>query len=175
MIVICLFTNCKDDDEGIGYTCENGYEWIDGGCQCPEGMYSAYGVCRELRENEWYGIMDECYCPDTVFIYLRKIEDGIAWLDLNENIDLSFPERIRYPTTVRLKHFELSTGDSLAPMNFPYGDLVCDVDGDIAYDYEASLYGKFTPDKSSLTLMLQWRDRDNVLIPFDTCYATFNR
>ena len=83
-----LFLGCPADDDLPIIPCDNeGYERIDGDCICPEGSFSAYGRCRELKDTEFYGISSECPCVDTLFLWLKKInDDGQLEFRFNDDV-----------------------------------------------------------------------------------------
>lgn len=174
-----LIISCKDDDNnGPGLTCVNGFEAIDGSCQCPDGMLQAYGTCRELSEDEWYGVMTGCQCDDTLFVKIRNIEDGEAQMKFNDDLIFLISQPPRPPFAGRggvVKYFELVDGDSIAPRGLPSGILSCDVDGDIAADYQGAFYGKISPSRDKIDMLIEWRLAKTPTVVFDTCYVTFRR
>ena len=172
-----LIISCKDDDNnGPGLTCVNGFEAIDGSCQCPDGMLQAYGTCRELSEDEWYGVMTGCQCEDTLFLKISNIEDGMAKMKINDNLNIKIGQPNPPPrSSGEIKYFELADGDSIAPRNLPYGMIFCDINGDIAVDYEGAFYGKISPSRDKIDMLIEWRVRQTTRVVFDTCYVTFRR
>lgn len=49
--------------------CPDGYFCQEDKCICPEGSFETYGVCRQLEDNEFYGVTDEhCPCQDSIIM-----------------------------------------------------------------------------------------------------------
>lgn len=179
LLISVLIFSCKDDDSGPSLMCENGFEPIDGSCQCPEGMVQAYGTCRTLVEDEWYGISTDCQCEDTLFLRITNIdiEEGEARLKFNGNIVHKPGDPLAsYPSSSgQVKYFELMNGDSIAPRGLPYGMLTCDANEDVSIDYLGALYGKISPSRDKIDMMIEWRVRQTPTVVVDTCYVTFRR
>lgn len=170
-----LLYSCKDDDNTPSLNCQNGFEEIDGSCQCPEGMFEAYGNCRTLTEDEWYGVMKGCKCEDTMFVKISNIENGEARIEFNGNIDRQANGQLLPGGSGPVKYFELEDGDSIAPRGLPYGTLTCDVDGNISADFEGALYGKISPSRDKIDMLIEWRVRQTPTVIADSCYVTFRR
>ena len=169
------FWSCCDDDSPRDM-CDNGYEVVDGSCTCPDEKYSAYGFCRELMENEWYAVLDECICKDTLFFRIVEIEGGIAKINANERIYVEIPDPGWWVGgSFDMNYYELPDGDSLATKALPYGELICNADNFGAAEYWGVLYGKFTPSKDTLKMKIIYSDFQHPNIIVDSCFATFTR
>ena len=60
------------------------------GCICPPGKYEGKGMCRDLKPNEYYGIMSGCPCNDTLFFEVLGI-DG-RWLQYRIDLGWGYTE-----------------------------------------------------------------------------------
>ena len=119
--------------------CEGNFEWNGEECVCPTPLFGGHGMCRELQENEYYGIT-QCNQQDTLFI---RFEDYSAnaykmFIDLNSNLR-SFPITfIEFPTYDSLYFPDEALGATIiGDRKYPDSDVCCMV---------AHLYGRLTPD-----------------------------
>lgn len=194
ILVIGSCSKCKEETgpnvnpcdvvRGEGYVFETGYEFVDGSCICPEGNYTAYGRCRALKENEWYGITDGCPCVDTLFLWLEKFEDdSIALFKTNDDVFDGFntdPEYSLNDARTRrhgkYRYFTRLEGDSIAYVDSFYSDLIpCQLDSGPENEW-VYMTGKFTPDRDTLFARFYYRDgATNFLIFLDSCDVLFTR
>ena len=192
LVSVSSCSSCKDDigpkvnpcqvvhDNGAVF--DTGYEFIDGSCVCPEGKYSAYGTCRELKENEWYGVSDGCPCVDTLFLWLKDFEGSAkAEFVMNEDIFDSFnlePEyasrAARIGRSALFDYFTSSDGDSIAPAHLT-NIMKCEIAGTGPEFDEVTLFGKFSPDNDTLFAKFIYRDGAHRLIVLDSCSVLFTR
>lgn len=185
--VLTIVAACKPDDEGVPIVLnlcgERGYELVDGVCTCPEGSFSAYGRCRELRENEWYAITSECPCVDTLFLIRKGFDnDGKRRFSLNEDVfPLNPPElaleytslRARLSGNFSLFYFELTDGDSISGGGGLYMPS-CDLNEDEPPFEFPWLTGKFTPNEDTLRVKFRYVTL-GTNIPLDSCEVIFTR
>lgn len=185
------FSCCGDDDgpkenpcrviHDNGAVFETGYEFIDGNCVCPNGKYSAYGRCRELKESEWFGVSTGCPCTDTLFICFKGFNnDGKAEFSFNGDVFDTFNledeyllQRSRTHTGFIANYFTLSEGDSIAPTSWT-GSIRCQVNADQTYD-ETTVFGKFSPNGDTLFAKFVYRDGIDKSIVLDSCSVVFIR
>ena len=170
---------CQDD--GLPNPCgEYGYELTENGCECPEGKFSAYGTCRELKENEWYGITSGCPCEDTLFVRLGDVDNGNIEVIINEDIQLDqLPDGVD-PWRLQAfpagnQYFPSPSGDSLGRGGFLSGFLSCPLEFDVPVQQYTTLRGRFTPDRSNFNghLYYHWGNRSDQII--DSCAFTLTR
>lgn len=127
LLIFNILSCCDDDSPTIN--CNNGYEVNNGSCKCPEGKFSAYGFCRELANDEWYGVLSGCSCPDTLFFKINKIVGNTANISLNDGVIVDFPNPgSGLNAGFDMQYYQFSNGDSLAPIGLPYGSLICNAD-----------------------------------------------
>ncbi|MCS6930521.1 MAG: hypothetical protein NZM43_13620 [Saprospiraceae bacterium] len=84
--------------------CPSGYVKSGDNCICPAGKYEGKGMCRDLKPNEYYGIMNGCPCNDTLFFEVIGKDEKL----LRYRIDLGWGY-----TGGALGIIPLSDGDSL--------------------------------------------------------------
>jgi len=188
-----FYFSCYGDDDGPkenpcqvvhdnGAVFETGYELIDGNCACPDGKYSAYGTCRELKESEWFGVSTGCPCVDTLFLWLKDFNnEGQAEFTLNSDIFDSFNsdpdyelQKNRTSGTFLLDYFTLSDGDSIASPNW-VGPIRCQIDGTGPEFDETTIFGKFSPDNDTLFAKFIYRDGFDRSMVLDSCNVVFTR
>jgi|GEM_PF-3204974 len=184
LAIVLFISSCdKCKDEMVMDPCSNeGYELIDGSCQCPEDLFSAYGACRELREEEWYGITTGCPCEDTLFLRIGAVNtDGDARVFINENVfdispDISpsvLAEYGRLSGTSYVDYFVLSEGDSINSGSLPFAPE-CHVGSNAAID-NPFIVGRFSIDRDTLFSKLIYSDGTNQTNVLDSCEVIFTR
>lgn len=185
--VLTIVSACKPDDEGVPVTpnpCgDRGYELINEVCTCPEGSFSAYGRCRELREDEWYAVTSECPCVDTLFLTRKGYEnDGKRRFSLNEDVfPLNPPELALEYTSLRSRltsnfstiYFEIPEGDSISGGTGLYMPS-CDLNEDGPPFEFPWITGKFTPNEDTLRITFRYVTL-GTNIPLDSCEVLFTR
>lgn len=189
----CLFA-CCDDDEGPketpcqvvhenGFVFDTGYELVDGVCSCPESKYEAYGRCRELKVNEWYGVSAECPCVDTLLLWLKEFEgSNKAVFRINDDVyDPANLEPEYASNAARLSggatfdFFASPGGDSIAPADLASYISKCEILGTGPEFDEVTIFGKFSPDNDTIFAKFIYRDGANRLIVLDSCNVIFTR
>lgn len=75
-----IYFSCKREK------CPPHYVSSGDGCVCPPGKYEGKGMCRDLKPNEYYGIMSDCPCNDTLFFEVLDRDDDF----LRYRIDLGW-------------------------------------------------------------------------------------
>jgi hypothetical protein len=184
---------CNEDEEPKGNPCqvvhENGYvfdtgnELVDGVCSCPADKFSAYGTCRELKVNEWYGISTDCPCADTLFLWLKKFEgSNKSEFLINEdvfdpaNLDLEYASTAaRLRGSAQFDYFSNTEGDSIAPADLASYISKCEIPGTGPEFDEVTIFGRLTPDNDTLFAKFIYRDGGNRLIVLDSCNVIFTK
>jgi hypothetical protein len=61
LLLTAFYYNCSGCKEN---PCRDGYDYEKGECQCPEGSFEAYGLCRPPQTGEYVGYTKECTCDN---------------------------------------------------------------------------------------------------------------
>lgn len=193
LVVVSSCSSCNDDEgpkvnpcqvvHDNGFVFDTGYEFVDGFCLCPEGKFSAYGTCRELKVNEWYGVSDGCPCVDTLFLWLKKFE-GSNKVQFRMNEDIFDPNNFEPEYALRaarilggatLDYFASPEGDSIATHGLADDIIKCEIAGTGPEFDEVTIFGKFSQDNDTLFAKFIYRDGANRLIVLDSCNVIFTR
>lgn len=167
--------SCKkdNDNEEISVICSNGYVSMGGSCLCPEPMIEANGYCIELQATEYIGYLSDCFVNDTILLDIGvPDEEGIVNIGINERIRRLPPSGIT-TTSMNLRYVETITGDSLAPYMSGFGNIFYIAEGP-GINYLGDVQGKFTADRDSLNIIIEWRDRFTQEF-LDTCSFTLHQ
>ena len=183
-LLLLLFFACKD--EPLPDPCnDTGYTLTENGCECLPPAHSAYGTCRELQENEWYGVTTGCPCEDTLFLKLNGLVEGnSSYMDIliNEdvNVDHIIPREEAWRITASpyvTEFFPSSAGDSLGKGSFTAGFLACPleypgVSGEWQY---TTISGRFTPDRSEFNGHIYYHPGSTYDRLIDSCAIQLTR
>lgn len=142
--------------------CKEGYFCIDHECQCPPDRYEAYGVCRELEENEFYGVSSDCPCQDTFFFKILEYGDhSIRYRTYNSsNVHIESS----------LNYYNLPSGDIIDGSGGPFTSYFCNIDGVRTLPY---FYGKFNG-SNRIDVTMTYQD-PRTFATVDTCHFVFRR
>ena len=163
--------------------CTNGFVANGEGCECPEGNVTAYDICVELNENQYYGITDGCPCIDTlIWTLYEEDEFGVREARINENLPISttYPlEANRLRQNLLLSIVETSVGDSL----YILGDGVeengllmsCNALTDDDLNEGVYFNGLLSPDEKTISATLTYRDNEDPTLVIGTCTVDFVR
>lgn len=172
---LCYFLGSCCDDDSKKVFCREGFEEVNGNCECPQGKFRAYGFCRELQGNEWYGITDGCPCMDTIFFKITDIQGSTAYVQLNDDFIIDPPNPgWSVKGGFEVKYIESPNGDSIAPSSLPYGQP-CNADNFGAAEFYELFYGKFSPSGDTLNMKIVFRDFQFPGIIKDSCYVLFHK
>ncbi len=173
---LCFFLGSCCDDDSKEIICTEGFEEVNGNCECPQGKFRAYGFCRELQANEWYGVTESCPCSDTIFFRITGISGDSASIRLNEGliIDPPNPGWTLVNNNFMVRYIALPDGDSIAPSSLPYG-LPCNADNIGTAEFYELFYGKFSPSGDTLNMKIVFRDFQFPSIIKDSCFVLFHK
>lgn len=179
--ITVIMYSCNDDDIATPILCENGFVSNGEGCECPEGNVTAYDICVELNENQYYGITDGCPCIDTLIWTLYDTDDaGIREARINENLPIgttnpSAANRLRQDFLLHI--VQTPAGDSLYVLNdgIQESGLIVSCNALTDDDLNEGVYfnGLLSSDEKTISATLTYRDNEDPTLVIGTCTVDF--
>jgi hypothetical protein len=154
LLILCVLCSCKKCKESTPTPpippplCGDNYTQItEDSCACQFPNVEWYKTCRKLRKNEYFGIMDGCFCADTVFLWV---------FDSLPNGDLR--------TRMNDDNIEATPVGGQSDWKLVHGQSSDYYEGGIGICQNAPLYKRY--------IIAKWKGPDTILL--DVRYQYFN-